>query len=1381
MLKLTQFNQQFTVRKLEQFGTPKVAPLERLEFPRGTVLHYLDFEATTIAPPLSLDYLQNIKTTVQCRHHGKLPEEVQGLPKPIKINHDKAILQHHRLNKRLMRTTTTKVVEKNDKIMLIENYNPIVSRYYYNDVKLSWYHRIHNLIRSVVVQLKEDTELLERQNYVILDIGKELPSFTKLKLAQDKRTEQTLSEIRTPTQLWVLELFTWLGEERASSILNGLEEYQMLRTNFIITYENGFINLNLGELESWRKADKKKGDVTAVQMQRRLYRSLKALMTTPLVIDTENTVSPDGSTVRADQNMQFEDLDSQKDREEIIAELDRYEAEETLEEDEGVKIIDTEVTPSNVYVMPDVVPLNEYIERETATLEKAGRLSTKAKEFLNKSANNWVELPDPYGSGKSYLEAMEVTEADQHVEVKHLLDSPAILETSWTENMTDGMHEKYRDVVMQKDILSAVAGAQRVGMVIHDHKIERRLDATGHVENHRIKVQMPDGDPTTVNFTVPVLDEDGYWTSNGVKYTMRQQRVDVPIRKVKPDTVALTTFYGKNFVRLSDKVVNNREKWLGNLVTKVARDLKDTRITKVQFDNVFTQDVRLPKDYGHVARHAKGFHGGGYVWNFDYSAIGDVWDDKAVEALTEHDLVPVAKGRKVNLGMALDGTIYSLEGTELTDLGKLADVLGLDSSKEPRELTEVSMMGKAIPLGLVMAYYKGLEGMLKELSIRYEVVGANDRTGNVEGGTVIRLADAKYIIYPATIEQRYLVNGLYKYHKVFPRFTRSECERTDIYLNILQEDGMTARYITELDRMRFGFVDSVHERILKKMGEPTNFEGLLLRSNEMLIHSQSKPEINGDEMMTLGHQRIAGHVYTGLMRAVRNYANQPASGRKLELTNSMVWGEISSDPSVLVAQDANPIQSIKQSDVVTMGGTGGRSKQTMVKRTRAYHKTDLGITSGDTVDNSDVSITAFNSANPQIETIDGLPKADRDPSKLEVSKLMSFCTGLVPDSLYDDDKRYNFVNIQLGSTTTAEGYTVSPYRTGVEMVAAHRTSNKHAQVTRTGGKVVEVTDDEIVVKDPDGGLKSYPLGRWYGQHEGVTYPHDVVTRWKKGDKLEANTVVTYNGKHFEPDLMDPKQVNWLNGCMGTVVLIEGEPTFEDSTIIDQTIAYDLRSETTKVKEVVVKFDQVIQESVKAGTKVSVDTILCTFADDVVGGDGVFSEDVASTLRRLSSWSPPAGEKGQVDKIEVVYHGEYEDMSPTVLELVKKSDGLRRKEAKASNGTKPKDGSVGDNYRVDGIPLGYNEIAIKFYISTMRSMAGGDKMVVGNQMKTTAKGVMSGKNETLSGVPVNLYFARSGIEGRIVGSFYRIGTTNAVAEIATARQLKILKGENVPAF
>lgn len=1358
-LLLKQFNRRFTLRRLPQYGDPRIANLPDLRLPRGSILHHFPLRNDTIGPPNTLSYLSELEKNARVRHHKDLAS-IGTIGKPIKVpvqGQDKAILEYHRNNRNLRRYTDDTVIESDPKVLLIENYTPIIPHHRYPDTLLSWYERLYNYLITILQQLSEDSKKYNRQNYIVVELGDTLPAYAKFLKAMKGRTNDKLKDFNdgTLTPLWLLELFGFFSGQITNSVFSELEIYQLRRINFIFTHNSGFANFNLGEIIGWSKVND--GAISEDQMGRRFYASLVKLMTTAPEVGNDE-VSPDDTVSLSDEDINAEiDIDDSEFEEEIKRFEETIDSEADDEQDISVaKPVD--VKPTTI-VVEDVIKHEDVVLKEVEKLAEAGVISAKRYNVIKESATNIDRLPNPYDpkSKLSYREAMTVTAEDMHVEPLVLSDSDTILDKSWAVNYTDAQAKKYNKTVLQKDILSAVASAQRLNIVIHDHKVEKNITATGNYELHRIKLQPFGGEPQTVYFQIPMLDEDGYWTANGVKYTMRPQRVDKPIRKVDFDTVSMTTGYGKNFVTRSDKVVNDRGTWLGNQL--VAMGIGDSKeITDIHISNSFDPLIELPREYTTVSRRVSGFKAKGFTWNFDHAQIPKVFDQKVVDKLAKDKLIPVARGVKGVIAMDMQSQLYLVNGDKMESLPRLVEYLGIDQSKEPHEVSELSLMGTTIPLGLIFSYYFGLRGMLDTFNVRYEVVAAGTRTTNTESDMVIRLADSKYIIHFDNDEQRLVVNGLRKYLKHMVRYTEGELENEDVYLNLIAEDGLNAKYLKELTRMRNGYVDDMHERKLKAMGEPTTFVGLLRRANEMLTSDHSRPEINADDMMLLGNQRIAHHVFNGLVKASRNYDNQLGSNRKFELTNSMIWGAINEDPSVLTVQEANPVQSVKEKDVVTVGGTGGRKRITMVERTRKFDKSDLGIMSGDTVDNQDAGATTFRSASPIMQNIDGFT-APRDVNEMEMANLLSFIVGMSPGASHDEDKRRNFINIQYGSAQATMGNVCTPYRTGVEQLLAHRTSSMHARVADEELKVVEVTDKYITVKDKKGNIQNHPIGLWFGNHEGGTYQHENVTKWKKGDTIPARSIITYNKNHFEVDMFNPTQVNFKNGVPATIAFIEGEPVFEDSSAIHIDLANKLKAPKTSVKTVELEGNNNLYTILGEGAEVGVDTVLCTFADyEMDADDGEISSKAAAALANLDMQSPKAKVKGQIMKVEVYYHGDLEDFNPSLQKIAKASDKRMKEASIANNGLYAPSGQVDGSFRIEGKPLPYGSMAIRFYITSIVPMSGGDKGVIANQMKTTIQYTYTDRAYTEGDITIDGYFGRVGVEARIVYSLHEIGTT-----------------------
>lgn len=1380
MMLLRNFNRQATVIRLEQFGMPKVAPYSKLELPRGSILHYIPTSGVSeMGPPQTLPMLENSEKLVQVNHITQLTEDnLMGRPKRIEKAINREIMHYHRINKKLRRMHNETMIERDDKTLLVENYAPIRNVYRYPQTLMSWYERFHNLLATMVAQLGRDADKYERQNYLLLTIPDTLPAKAKLRRAEKRRDNITLDGMHDENALFFLELWTWLGDSRASSLFASLSEAQLRRINIILHFNGKFVNLNLGELNFWRKGDSMGGKVTPDQMQKRLYKTVvslaQAALDTPVEATVEAEVETDMSGAEVMELVDRSDADEDAGELDLDDEIAKFEKEEDIDDEDDFEIIKQEDSESSDVSIEEIITVDTGVAKACEKYIEAGTLSSKEYQRILERSETYKQIDNPFGDGK-LSDMLEVKPEEVELEEEVLMDDPTILDKGMAKNTTRQFNRKYIENVLPKDIVSNVVSVQRAGVVVEDYRVEKVIDAANRLQVHSLKLVPVKGRPTTIRFTTPLLDEDGYWTANDIRYTMRKQRVDLPIRKTAPDTVALTTFYGKNFVQRSQNQSANWSGWLTDQIVANGLSADNATLRDLKFSNVFDPSVKLPRDYTVIAKRLSGFTAGSVVYNFDVSKMDEFFDKDEVKDLKKQSLTPVGKSKGATYGMDAYSVIYKKTSTGIEEVGRMTEVLGINTEKAPKEFTELSMMGKSIPLAIIFAYYLGIENMLREFKVSYRTADSSERVPKDEGDMILTMKDSKLILTFDNNEQELIFQGFKSYLKLMRDYTLHDFNQKDVYLNMIQKDGLTVRYLNELDLMEAMFVDPTSERILKKMGEPTHFKGLLKRANELVTLDNHKPETDMDEMHIYGYQRIAGAVYTGLVRGIRDYNNRPGSNKKIDIPSSEIWSSIAQDPAVMPASDANPIQSVKEADVVTFGGNGGRSRRSMVKRTRQVFESDLGVISGDTVDSGDVGITSYMSANPILESLDGTAK-DTPRNSLDTTQYISSAAALAPGALYDDDKRVNFIGIQHGSGMAADGYEAPSFRTGYEKLVAHRTGSTQAVVADFDGKVLSVDEFGITV-EYDGKpkvVKSYPIGKTFGKHEGAVFPHELVANVKKGQKFPKGAVLTYNKKFFEPDIFNPEQVNWKLGVYANVVLLEGVDTLEDSSAISPWLSEKLRAQTTKVKHITVRFDQAVHSLVGVGDDLNPDDHLCLIEDGLTAGNQGFSSDSVETLRRLASQAPQAKVQGHVDRVEVFYNGDFEDMSESVLDIVKKADRRRKKEAKASPIELAETGRVDSTLRIDGNPVELDTVVIRVYLTQNVAAVGGDKAVFANQMKTTFRRVMVGRNETADGLPLHAIFGKKSIDDRIVLSAYQIGTTTMICELMSQKCQEILK-------
>ena len=324
------------------------------------------------------------------------------------------------------------------------------------------------------------------------------------------------------------------------------------------------------------------------------------------------------------------------------------------------------------------------------------------------------------------------------------------------------------------------------------------------------------------------------------------------------------------------------------------------------------------------------------------------------------------------------------------------------------------------------------------------------------------------------------------------------------------------------------------------------------------------------------------------------------------------------------------------------------------------------------------------------------------------------------------------------------------------------------------GVVKQISDSGIIVTFNDGETKGYEIGRRYGSAAGLVIPHSIVTDLKVGQKFKEGDIICYNENFFEKDLLNKSNVVLKSGITVKTALMESSATLDDCSTISTKTANLLTTKITKVKDVIVDFKQSIHNLVKIGTTVSSEDILCTIEDAVSTGSNLFDKTSLDTLRILTAMTPQAKAKGVLERIEIYYHGDKEDMSESLKELTLVTDRELGKRNR-STGKVAFTGQVDENFRIDGEALALDTADIRFYITSDIAAGVGDKGVFVNQMKSVFGGVFENKITTESGAEIGAIFGYKSISARIVNSPALIGTTTTLLDVIAKRACALYFG------
>jgi len=664
------------------------------------------------------------------------------------------------------------------------------------------------------------------------------------------------------------------------------------------------------------------------------------------------------------------------------------------------------------------VPLDEAFMKVVNNLADNGVLTGQDYNRLRKHSEEYKTLAIPpvvqgnaVGTMADFIKVhpslLNIEEAPK------IPDIPTVVDKTMLESSLLTFDASYIKNVMQRDIAAMVLNFQKAGIAIRSYDVEKVANIAGAYYVYSVRAVPIEGAPSTWTFRIPVLNEEGEYRSNDVKYNMRKQRSEVPIRKVSQQRVALTSYYGKIFVDRSDKKVNDFGSWVRTQVRVKGLNPEDNTITNIHPADVFNPKFQAPRGFTIMSNGFSsisvtpsyvppGYPADSYMLNFDRSKAVDIYGDDALSKLEpDHHVLIGRSTRGGFLVLDSNGTVYLADNadSDLKPLMSMEQLLSLDTSKSPIDFVELRFLGKSVPLAVVLSYEMGLTNLMKLLRVNPRRVPLGTRVILNSNEFSIVFNDVTLVFNRDDHFTTLIMAGWNEYHRSIREYDIHEFDRRGVYFNVFDKHGLTVRYLREIDLMFKMYIDPITADLLKEMHEPTEFKALLLRSTSLLT-TDEYPEAYQREK---GYERMAGAVYTALINSVRSHSGRPnRSKQQIELNPHDVWKAITTDPSNAQVSDINPIQNLKEKEAATFSGNGGRSSRSMVKNTRLYRETDKGVISESTVDSGSVGINVYMSANPRFRSLRGLSKGNYDPKKDGVTSLLSTSALLAPGSDRDD-------------------------------------------------------------------------------------------------------------------------------------------------------------------------------------------------------------------------------------------------------------------------------------------------------------------------------------------------------------------------------------------
>lgn len=846
--------------------------------------------------------------------------------------------------------------------------------------------------------------------------------------------------------LFIQDIWQWMSGKRSESLLSIIPEDQLHKINFVFTRMGKFSLLNLGYLNKWTLSEENPKGEPFSAISKKVLSHLTGMIEitgdlgknlleeTPGnydgvnevvdVIEVESTELPPKEEAPVEEYVDntpdddgdiFPDIELPKEEE-----RPRFNVNTNKRTDDRKPAInlrsfmgESNETGLRLAVAPPEEPVEVEIE-PPVEMEVVDPLvegvRTRAEDLLNKGliskaeynrhirqANSYKRIIAPFNEEQTLEEFSKIPrELVWDFKPTEINDIPHVKDKSMLKSTLISYDQRYIDDVMQKDVLNFVLNLQKAGIAVTDFRVERQVDALNDLYSYSIKVSPIPGQPSVIRFQLPVIDKDGKYVVAGTKYYMRKLRFDKPIRKISASTVALSTYYGKLFVERSARASDDYGEWLKGLLT-AATLTNPPIVTDVVYGNTFADSQPVPRAYSALSTDVSSFSAAGIEFIFDYSNIEKNFPGyKGAHT-------PVGRRGKVVVEMNKEGQL--ILGSQ--NLGDIGLILGGTLAKKPDETVSISVLGQSFPLGIVLLYLKGVAGLLDMLEVKPQRRIKGSRVEADPNSFDIVFADEIWRIPRIRHADTLIYSSLNLWKKELRNFSISELDSQDSYNALLSSVGLSGRYLLEFKNLRDLFIDPVAEENLREMGEPTEFIQLLWKSSYYLVSDEYPSDLSSEGALFKGYERMTGAVYRSLVEGVRRFSGRSMGSRSvIDIPPFEVLAKIQKDSSVALTEGSNPIHNLKEKENVTYSGTGGRAKRSMVRRTRAFHSSDIGIRSEAGVDNGDVGINCFLTANPNLTSLRGTAVTETDLTPEHgAGNLLSTSALVSPFATYDDPKR----------------------------------------------------------------------------------------------------------------------------------------------------------------------------------------------------------------------------------------------------------------------------------------------------------------------------------------------------------------------------------------
>jgi hypothetical protein len=559
----------------------------------------------------------------------------------------------------------------------------------------------------------------------------------------------------------------------------------------------------------------------------------------------------------------------------------------------------------------------------------------------------------------------------------------------------DRNYNKYQNEKDQAAIFASLSLDEEFPVFVKSIEKEDTSDDFTKKETYKVTYQEPSGKKHLFKIDVPIITDDRFLYINNGKKMMTKQITRLPVAKIKPDTVELTTNYNKLVItRFGNKFspsITKLEKLLTSdedLKKKVKVVLGDSTIVNSEYLNTL--------EYDEISNFLLSLKIGDFDFNFNRSLINmelekiGITEDDDKNTLIKKNEIPVgvnvkekgiivisannesilyrtSKGEEKLGDNLIEGVIETIRRNVDPDIEKkFSDI----SYGKKFVYNRVTIAGKKIPLVVILSLYKGLNEILRRYEVPYEFSEKRKTMSAKEEGkwNVIKFQDG-YLYYPAhPIRYSLLLNGLAEMNPNEYKF--SDFSENKAYLDYLEYNFGSRNISKGLINTMSLMMDPITKDILQELKLPDDFVGIMLHINTLLETNIYRKQNDLSGYRIRGNEQINSYLYNILANAFKNYKDSVKAGKKdakISVPENQLIKELVESPILDEYSILNPILEVEKLGSSTYKGPAGINlDEAFTMDIRAYDPSMAGILALNTPDSATVGIVRQLSYNPAI-------------------------------------------------------------------------------------------------------------------------------------------------------------------------------------------------------------------------------------------------------------------------------------------------------------------------------------------------------------------------------------------------------------------------------